>query len=44
MEQAFQAIAENVGGNALGGAGEILEAGAAEHEIPDDEKRPAVAK
>ncbi len=39
-----EAVAEDIGGDALRGGGEVPEAGVAEEEIADDEEGPAIAK
>lgn len=42
-EESGESVAEDVGGNALRGGGEILEAGSAQEQVADDEEGPSVA-
>jgi hypothetical protein len=44
FEQALQSVAEDVRGDAFGGAGKVFEAIATEDEIADDEEGPLVAE
>jgi hypothetical protein len=43
-QKAFQPVAQDVRRNALGRGSEILEAGFAQDQVADDQKRPAVTK
>jgi hypothetical protein len=44
LQQALQALGENVGGDALGGSEKIFKATPSENEIANHKKRPAVSK